>query len=229
MTPLESLEATLRTDMAKIFDELPRVRPGESRRHRQKARDAHASVAAPVLLNNRRNRRWKARRSTTFSTCTLWHCRTRCSSRRTLPRPLALCGNGTDVQRGACSAGWSRSALPAAALRALALHPPGLWTSRTPGTCSSRPITSACPRTALPTLLARSGYGPCRLCRRAPAGCSSQHSSPRVLRGQRRRQKIIMENKDLDLPTQRQLLAQYRCAEIAKVHRPTAALSVLPV
>jgi len=30
VTPLESLEATLRTDMAKIFDELPRVRPGQS-------------------------------------------------------------------------------------------------------------------------------------------------------------------------------------------------------
>ena len=35
-----------------------------------------------------------------------------------------------------------------------------------------------------------------------------------------------MENKDLDLPTQRQLLAQYRCAEIAKVCRPPVLLAL---
>jgi len=39
-------------------------------------------------------------------------------------------------------------------------------------------------------------------------------------------QKLIMENKDLDLPTQRQLLAQYRCAEIAKVCRPPVLLAL---
>jgi len=60
---------------------------------------------------------------------------------------------------------------------------------------------------------------PRSLMQKREIGCRNQHLSPNF--PWKAPQKIIMENKDLDLPTQRQLLAQYRCAEIAKVCRPS--------